>query len=36
MNMCALKEYAYHSFRGFAKDKNDDGGKNRAHDTKYS
>ena len=36
VNMCALKEYASHSFRCFAKDKNDDRKKNRAHDTKYS
>ena len=36
VNMCALKEYASYSFRCFAKDKNDDRGKNRAHDTKYS
>ena len=36
VNMCALKEYASHSFRCFAKDKNDDRGKNRAHDKKYS
>ena len=34
VNICVLKEYASHSFRCFAKDKNDYRGKNRAHDTK--
>ena len=36
VNMCVSKEYASHSFGCFAKDKSDDRGKNRAHETKYS
>ena len=35
VNICVLKDYASHSFRCFAKDKNDYRGKNRAHDKKY-